>query len=55
MTLADRMQFILLFLVCFVIMGFFMFIVGKSKKKSSCGCGQGHCQTGQTCENKEKE
>ncbi|MGE4479368.1 MAG: FeoB-associated Cys-rich membrane protein [Deferribacterales bacterium] len=49
------MQYLLLFAICFVLIGFFMFILTKSKKKSSCACGQGHCQTGQVCDNKESD
>lgn len=49
------MQIVILFLICFVVILFYMMVLSKKKTKGSCSCGQGNCETGETCENTENE
>ena len=50
-TLVVKMQYVAVFIIVFAFIALYMFVLSKKKSKGSCGCGQGHCQTGETCEN----
>ncbi|WP_303852478.1 hypothetical protein [Seleniivibrio woodruffii] len=43
-------QFIAVFSGVFIAVTFFALVLFARRNKSSCKCGQGHCQTGQKCE-----
>ncbi|TCK62667.1 hypothetical protein [Seleniivibrio woodruffii] len=43
-------QFFVVFGGVFVAVAFFSLVLFMRRKKSSCRCGQGHCQTGTKCD-----
>lgn len=47
------MQIVVFFVISFAVIAFFMFVLSRKKTKSSCGCGQNNCQSGNECENSE--
>ncbi|PLX68707.1 MAG: FeoB-associated Cys-rich membrane protein [Denitrovibrio sp.] len=49
------MQFLIVFIICLAFMALYMFVLRKKQTSGSCGCGQGKCQTGETCDNTDKE
>jgi len=52
-TSAAKMQFAAIFIICFIVIIFFMFVLSKKKSTGSCSCGRGNCQTGTPCEEDE--
>ncbi len=48
------MRFLAVFLAVFIAVSFFALMLKLRSKKSVCRCGEGHCQTGQTCDKHEE-
>ncbi|MCD8553351.1 hypothetical protein [Seleniivibrio sp.] len=44
------MQFFAVFIGVFIAVAFFALVLFLRRNKSSCKCGQGHCQTGEKCD-----
>jgi hypothetical protein len=44
------MKIIPVFIICIIVILFYMYVLSKRKKVEGCACGKGNCQTGTPCE-----